>query len=314
MLHDVDADSTFLLQVHGYEDEVPLSEAGTLSSHASSVDLASEDLTDMIEKVTDQADTNVMGHRKTIGNGENIVLPADSLPDRQETVAVQLSSDLAGKDNQSCATSTPATISKLEIPQISDEYLNLLNSTSSSTFVVTDRQAYTTRCVEMDKLNDSVFHNQNQAPGIIRNKQEADQGYTETESAGKLSSIATIPSEESSISDALSSGFSPTASEEASDLSMGGNSVTEHQQLTEPLSNTLQMESETQEAHFSQEMVEREGSVSSETTASVMTAIHVPDRGNRDQQPILKSSSESLRQISLQLSGLMLGSEGTGKK
>ncbi|KAK3864792.1 hypothetical protein Pcinc_029550 [Petrolisthes cinctipes] len=48
------------------------------------------------------------------------------------------------------------------------------------------------------------------------------------------------------------------------------------------------------------------GSVSSETTASVTTAIHV---AGSDTHTGLKSSSESLRQISLQLSGLMNDSE-----
>lgn len=61
----------------------------------------------------------------------------------------------------------------------------------------------------------------------------------------------------------------------------------------------------------SPETFEREGSVSSETTASVTTAIHVT-KGESQDEPVLKSSSESLRQISLQLSGLMSESEGAG--
>lgn len=62
---------------------------------------------------------------------------------------------------------------------------------------------------------------------------------------------------------------------------------------------------------ISPESFEREGSVSSETTASVTTAIHVT-KGESQDEPVLKSSSESLRQISLQLSGLMSESEGAG--
>ena len=58
--------------------------------------------------------------------------------------------------------------------------------------------------------------------------------------------------------------------------------------------------------------LDRDGSVSSETTASITTAIHLP-AGQQPDQPILKSSSESLRQISLQLSGLMNETEGAGK-
>ncbi|XP_053651622.2 golgin subfamily A member 2 isoform X2 [Cherax quadricarinatus] len=58
------------------------------------------------------------------------------------------------------------------------------------------------------------------------------------------------------------------------------------------------------------DVFEREGSVSSETTASVTTAIHV-STGETQGEPLLKSSSESLRQISLQLSGLMSESEGS---
>lgn len=66
-------------------------------------------------------------------------------------------------------------------------------------------------------------------------------------------------------------------------------------------------------AQASQEVPEREGSVSSVTTASVTTAIHVPAGEGLDHAPVLKSSSESLRQISLQLSGLVMGGEAAGK-
>lgn len=65
---------------------------------------------------------------------------------------------------------------------------------------------------------------------------------------------------------------------------------------------------------MSQEVPEREGSVSSVTTVSATTAIHVPAGDGTDHPPILKSSSESLRQISLQLSGLVMGSEAAGKE
>ncbi|KAK7072037.1 hypothetical protein SK128_019220 [Halocaridina rubra] len=67
---------------------------------------------------------------------------------------------------------------------------------------------------------------------------------------------------------------------------------------------------ESPERQLPPELFDREGSVSSETTASVTTAIHVT-AGERQDQPLLKSSSESLRQISLQLSGLMSETEGT---
>lgn len=62
-----------------------------------------------------------------------------------------------------------------------------------------------------------------------------------------------------------------------------------------------------------QEVSEREGSVSSVTSASVTTAIHVPAGEALGHTPVLKSSSESLRQISLQLSGLVMGGEAAGK-
>lgn len=63
---------------------------------------------------------------------------------------------------------------------------------------------------------------------------------------------------------------------------------------------------------MSPEVSEREGSVSSITTVSATTAIHVSAGEDRGHPPVLKSSSESLRQISLQLSGLVMGGEVTG--
>ena len=54
--------------------------------------------------------------------------------------------------------------------------------------------------------------------------------------------------------------------------------------------------------------LEREGSYTSETSASIITAINV--QGNGKPQ---KSSSESLRQLSLQLSGLVSDSEDQGR-
>ena len=230
-------DSTFLFQVHVYEDEAPLSEAGTLSSFASSVDLASEDFTDTTEKTIDSKNTQVLDNRKSLGSSEDIVLP-----DGQDNIAII--------------------------------------STQSHT--------------EMDQLSDNVFHNQNQPPGVTEDKQQLTEQYIKTESDAELSSITPPSMADSDIT------FELSHTEE--DLDSGTNI------------DRGQIEPEIQETQVSQEIFEREGSISSETTASVMTAIHIQGKESKDNQPILKSSSESLRQISLQLSGLMLGSEGTGKQ
>ncbi|XP_045134114.1 golgin subfamily A member 2-like isoform X2 [Portunus trituberculatus] len=249
-------------EIRAYEDEAPLSEAGTLSSFASSVDLASEEMTDMIDEAAIQVNTEVLRH-------ENAVLPNCSQSDRQETASLQ------GVQ------------------------------TSHSTLPASDSQTHTT-CSQMDQPCDVVLHN-NPAPGTIQVNQE----HTTPELNEKLLSPVAPPSEGPPISESPVCGFNQTLGEDSPDLSVGGNIHTGHEQLAGPLFNTLQMDSEAQESHISQEMLEREGSVSSETTASVMTAIHVPGKEGKDHQPILKSSSESLRQISLQLSGLMLGNEGT---
>ncbi|KAK8402432.1 hypothetical protein O3P69_000682 [Scylla paramamosain] len=248
-------------EIRVYEDEAPLSEAGTLSSFASSVDLASEEMTDMTDKTGIQVNTEVLKH-------ENIILPNGSQSDRQETASLQ------GVQ------------------------------TSYSTLSASDNQPHT-GCSQMDQPSDVALHN-NQAPETIEDNQE----YTNPESDEKLPSTAS-QSEGSPIPESPAlCGFNQTVGEDSPDLIVGRSIHTGYQQLAGPLLSTLQMDSEAQESQVSQEMLEREGSVSSETTASVMTAIHVPGREGKDHQPILKSSSESLRQISLQLSGLMLGSEG----
>lgn len=253
-----------ILQIRAYEDEAPLSEAGTLSSFASSVDLASEEMTDTTDEAGIQVNTEVLRH-------ENLILSNGSQPDRQETASLQ--------GVQTSYSSLPAS----------------------------NNQAHT-RCSQMDQPVDVALHS-NQAPGTIEVNQE------HTEPNEKLPSPTALPSEGPTVSESPAlCEFNQTVSEDSPDLSVGGNMHAGHQQLAEPLLGTLQMDSEAQESQVSQEMLEREGSVSSETSASVMTAIHVPGREGKDHQPILKSSSESLRQISLQLSGLMLGSEGTGKE
>lgn len=248
-------------EIRAYEDEAPLSEAGTLSSFASSVDLASEEMTDTTDEAGIQVNTEVLRH-------ENAILSNGSQPDRQETASLQ--------GVQAPYSSLPAG----------------------------NNQAHT-RCSQMDLPVDVALYS-NQAPGTIEVNEE------HTEPNEKFPSPTAPPSEGPTISESPAlCEFNQTVGEDSPDLSVGGSIHAGHQQLAEPLLSTLQMDSEAQESQVSQEMLEREGSVSSETSASVMTAIHVPGREGKDHQPILKSSSESLRQISLQLSGLMLGSEGT---
>lgn len=179
---------------------------------------------------------------------------------------------------------------------------------SHSTLPGSDTQTHTA-CSEINLPSDVALHN-DQTPGTI----EVNQEYTNPESNENPPSPIALPSEGPPISESPAlCEISQTVSEDSPDLSVGGSIHTGHQHLAGPLFGTLQMDSEAHQSQISQEMLEREGSVSSETTASVMTAIHVPGKEGKDHQPVLKSSSESLRQISLQLSGLMLGSEGSGE-
>lgn len=315
-----------------------------LSSTSSSIDLASEDLTEGAAYQMESLGAVPGQREEAFENGESTLSPPESLHEGREAVATE-----AERESESCVASSP---SDSQLPQetisTNESHTDTLGGTApamsshqtyansyvesrptdeshadtmvSTTAAMSSLQTYANSCVEPRPASEYYTD----MMGGLSSQRHANDYNPETlgSTSATISHTYTNSSADGDQEEAKTQSYEAVQSVAALmpgtlSLSQGGaeqgtaiGTPAPHQWLAGTDSGNF----ETQEAaQASQEVPEREGSVSSVTTASVTTAIHVPVGEGLDHAPVLKSSSESLRQISLQLSGLVMGGEAAAE-
>ncbi|XP_068208134.1 golgin subfamily A member 2-like [Palaemon carinicauda] len=327
---NISKESTPDVEGTAIEESSLLSESGTLSSRASSVDLASEEFPDPPQevKINDNLKSSSAIPVDQYVNGEATNSSCSPIsehepPDHTQPEALQNSSIVETRVDS--------------VPTQATEIAPLPTSTAESNFGQ----------VLSGVIDNNYENTVNGVPGILHQPTItlAEQQQNSLASYFQANAVQSDPFafiSETSV-DAVSHGdtpynnfvgqeehlpvvASPTVIEpddiDSQDCIEPENAIC-HQEL--PASSTNILEQPKQDApeeasapskttdnsdrQSAVDCIDRDGSVSSETTASVTTAIHLTS-GDQTSQPVLKSSSESLRQISLQLSGLMSETEG----
>ncbi|XP_045623020.2 golgin subfamily A member 2 isoform X2 [Procambarus clarkii] len=344
------------------EESSVQSESGTLSSRASSVDLASEEFTEIREDPTSREDSDALSHKQSlpqnVTNGENgtysagvihqIFLPDASDPGIQITdgeMEAGASSALCTPTNIAHVTQNKLDLSDVsststlphEIGKLGNNDVCMLESSTSrvedesscavvnDTLTLGDHQTQTINDEESHIVNKLGYSSQ--LP-VAENKIFTHDSFllTPQSCSDSTSSLPVLSHNEAScnVSEEVVTNvpfIQPTETTEQKFYTRESNptcqrvtsSDTTLLHLSQEELGTEVFPSDSNSVHEqpdSSDVFEGEGSVSSETSASVTTAIHV-STGESQDRPILKSSSESLRQISLQLSGLMSESEAS---
>ncbi|XP_042228146.1 golgin subfamily A member 2-like isoform X2 [Homarus americanus] len=309
------------------EESSPLSEAGTLSSHASSLDLASEEFTEMSEDAAPREDSSVSSHIQSMSqdltNGENVIHASNATSQiysagTPDPASGYVGETEAGGSHFTTTDTTQMAVNRLELPEV----LSTLEDENESHCTKISEAA-----IEDDKeaqLPNGEENNQEMKLAASYPLPVVENGFSNhdpyaftTQSCSDIASTSpNLPQNEDFTNMTLIQSSEPDAH-----IVNTAESTTALQQVIPPTPVILDLPKDepvveilssdfdaTHEQQISSDSFEREGSVSSETTASVTTAIHI-STGEVQGEPVLKSSSESLRQISLQLSGLMSESE-----
>ncbi|XP_037776329.1 golgin subfamily A member 2-like [Penaeus monodon] len=306
------------------EGSNPQSESGTLSSRASSVDLVSEEFTDQPAAI-DHGETHsdVLPSSQGVLSGIETVSTQSARPEKHgEQRGVHLNyadsvhSLLPQTEGSEKITSSTYNYTN-ENPALTSEGHDYsqtvsVNGTGDNTGLNTEVPSY----VPQQTANETEsFNQQNKLASYFQSTPDYNSTPRPDPFSLSLSTTEVISPDESDVGTKsyvesenlgpqLSREQEPTSAFQTVIPSSQPHTVDDHKEPT-----VIGTEQVYQGEQISPESFEREGSVSSETTASVTTAIHVT-KGESQDEPVLKSSSESLRQISLQLSGLMSESEG----
>ncbi|XP_064078136.1 golgin subfamily A member 2-like [Macrobrachium nipponense] len=343
---NISKESTPDVEGNATEESSLLSESGTLSSRASSVDLASEDFPDPSHDVKIKDNTIFQGCMALPAdhyiNGETTNSSCTPVaehepPDHAQPEALQKHSiDESNVINStqihpdvSVAGMTPAFTTPIEIVP---GPTNITQPNLGQVFGgVPDRTYENTVNGIVGVMHQPTASADNQQSSLASyfqtNASQSDPFafISETSSGDVVSQVDTSYKNFVSPEEHMPVVASPTVIEpddiDSQDCTESDN-TTSHQELTsssadipeQPKEDVPEATAPTKTTDYSDrqsavDFIDRDGSVSSETTASVTTAIHLT-AGDQTNQPILKSSSESLRQISLQLSGLMSETEG----
>ncbi|XP_027237465.2 golgin subfamily A member 2 [Penaeus vannamei] len=310
------------------EGSNPQSESGTLSSRASSVDLVSEEFTDQPVAI-DHGETHSDVFPSSQGVSSGIEVVQNAGPEKHEYEdqrGVQLNcqysdsvqSHLPNTEGSEMITSSTYNYTN-ENSQLTSEGHDYSQTVSvNGSGDNTSLNSEVPNCVPQQTANETGgFNQQNKLASYFQSSSDYSSTSRPDPFSLSLSATEVISPDESDISTKSyieSENLGTQLSREQEPTSAFQTVIPSSQPHTEPIDDhkeptVMGTEPVYQGEQNSPETFEREGSVSSETTASVTTAIHVT-KGESQDEPVLKSSSESLRQISLQLSGLMSESEG----
>lgn len=312
------------------EGSNPQSESGTLSSRASSVDLVSEEFTDQPVAI-DHGETHSDVFPSSQGVSSGIEVVQNAGPEKhgyEDQRGVQLNcqysdsvqSHLPSTEGSEMITSSTYNYTN-ENSQLTSEGHDYSQTVSvNGSGDNTSLNSEVPNCVPQQTANETGgFNQQNKLASYFQSSSDYSSTSRPDPFSLSLSATEVISPDESDISTKSyieSENLGTQLSREQEPTSAFQTVIPSSQPHTEPIDDhkeptVMGTEPVYQGEQNSPETFEREGSVSSETTASVTTAIHVT-KGESQDEPVLKSSSESLRQISLQLSGLMSESEGAG--
>ncbi|XP_071524635.1 golgin subfamily A member 2-like [Panulirus ornatus] len=322
------------------EDSSPLSDSGTLSSHASSIDLASEEFIEISDDSTSKVDSTVsfhtQSHPQDLTNGESETNSAGVNPQ----VCIAGGNDAASQ-NESQYPTGPAEEGLEGVPStscavindtqmISDE-LEVSKVSSSPEVEIDEAFSAVSPSMPADIVQEHIADEKesNKQDGQISSLQPPaaedeipnhDSLELLMQSGSDITSTSTYLPQNEVAATLQNEGVTSTTLNQSSEMDLQTDNPATFQEIIPSVMKDLPEEQSdlevlpndfaVHEEQNSSDLFEREGSVSSETTASVTTAIHVSTVENQG-NPVLKSSSESLRQISLQLSGLMNENEGT---